>query len=82
MGGHSGATAANAMTAARNTRLTIRQLADFGDRLSCREICKLRAEAAELELTLPRYLCEIVRHRRVDLIRETVAAERPEGVEV
>jgi hypothetical protein len=70
------------MTAARNSRLTDRQLADFGDRFSCGEILKLRAEAAALGLTLPQYLCEAVRHRRADLIRETVAAERPEGVEV
>jgi hypothetical protein len=48
----------------------------------------LRAEAASLDLTLPRYLCEVIRRRRADLIRlsvqaeQTVAAERPEGVEV
>lgn len=58
--------------AARNARLTDRQLADFADRVKCAEVLKLRVEAAELDLPLPRYLAEIIAHRPVDLIRQSV----------
>jgi hypothetical protein len=87
MGGYPGAATAALNTfgtAARNARLSARQLEDFAHRFTCKETWTLRGEAAKLELSLDRYLFEIIRHRRaaLDLIRETVAAERPERVEV
>jgi hypothetical protein len=66
---------------ARNARMTARQLSDFGDRLTCKEIQDLRAEAASLDLTLPRYLCEVIRRRRADLIRLSVQAEQTVAAE-
>jgi hypothetical protein len=55
---------------ARNARMTARQ-----------EIQDLRAEAASLDLTLPRYLCEVIRRRRADLIRLSVQAEQTVAAE-
>lgn len=75
------------MGVARNARLTSRQLADFADRILPGDVNKLRHEAAALELSLPRYLEEIIRHRRADLIRQSVqdfgaSYPREEGCEL
>jgi hypothetical protein len=68
--------------AARHAKITARQIEDLCYGLSCKEIQKLRNEAADLDLTLPQYLREVIRHRPKDLIRETVVAERPEVIAV
>jgi hypothetical protein len=62
-------------TAARTARMTARQCEDFAARFSCGEIQQLRTEASELDVSLPRYLYEVVVRRRANLIRLAVEAE-------
>jgi hypothetical protein len=50
--------------AARNSRLTLRQLSDLVEYFNCQEVGELRAEAAEHDWPLSRYLAMIIRYRR------------------
>jgi hypothetical protein len=49
--------------AARNVKLTARQIEDLSYRLTVGEILQLRRESAALDLTLPQYIEQIIRSR-------------------
>jgi hypothetical protein len=56
--------------AARNSRLTLRQLSDLVEYFNCQEVGELRAEAAEHDWPLSRYLAMVIKYRHADEIRE------------